>query len=64
MRGEEVQILGAMQLSGLRDGVFVLPGTHNKWAQVSDGRVTGFRTFMTGEFYALLSRQSLLDKNG
>lgn len=62
MRGEEVQILGAMQLSGLRDGVFVLPGTHNKWAQVSEGRVTGFRTFMTGEFYALLSRQSILSK--
>ena len=62
MRGEEVQILGTMQLSGLRDGVFVLPGTHNKWAQVSDGRVTGFSTFMTGEFYALLSRLSILAK--
>ncbi len=60
MRGEEVQILGAMVLTGLRDGLFVLPGTHNKWATVKRGRVTGFRTFMTGEFYALLSQHSIL----
>jgi len=60
MRGEEVQILGAMALTGLHDGLFVLPGTHNKWARVKKGMVTGFRTFMTGEFYALLSRHSIL----
>ena len=62
MRGEEVQIFGAMQLTGLRDGLFVLPGTHSKWAQVCDGRVTTFRTYMTGEFYALLSQHSILAK--
>ena len=60
MRGEEVQILGAMAITGLDDGVFVLPGTHNKWARVEAGRVMGFRTFMTGEFYALLSQHSIL----
>jgi 2-dehydro-3-deoxygalactonokinase len=62
MRGEEVQIFGAIQLSGLRDGLFVLPGTHSKWAQVQNGRVTTFRTYMTGEFYALLSQHSILAK--
>ncbi|MDP9899300.1 2-dehydro-3-deoxygalactonokinase [Variovorax ginsengisoli] len=60
MRGEEVQILGAMALTGRRDGLFVLPGTHNKWATVAEGRIVGFRTFMTGEFYALLSQHSIL----
>lgn len=60
MRGEEVQIFGAAALTGIADGLFVLPGTHNKWAVVQGGRVTGFRTFMTGEFYALLSTQSIL----
>ncbi|SFL92222.1 2-dehydro-3-deoxygalactonokinase [Variovorax sp. OV329] len=60
MRGEEVQIFGAMALSGLQDGLFVLPGTHNKWARVKDGRVAGFRTYMTGEFYAILSQHSIL----
>ena len=62
MRGEEVQIFGAMQLTGLRDGLFVLPGTHSKWAQVQNGRVTTFKTYMTGEFYALLSQHSILVK--
>jgi 2-dehydro-3-deoxygalactonokinase len=60
MRGEEVQILGAMHLGGWRDGLCILPGTHSKWARIQDGRVTDFRTFMTGEWYALLSQQSLL----
>ncbi|MGJ7491679.1 2-dehydro-3-deoxygalactonokinase [Variovorax sp. ZT4R33] len=62
MRGEEVQIFGAMALTGRRGGLFVLPGTHNKWARVADGRVTGFRTFMTGEFYALLGTHSILSR--
>lgn len=60
MRGEEVQIFGAMRLAALTDGLFVLPGTHSKWATVQGGRVTGFRTFMTGEFYGLLSQHSIL----
>lgn len=60
MRGEEVQIFGAIEISGIATGLFVLPGTHNKWATVRDGRVTGFRTCMTGEFYALLSQHSIL----
>jgi 2-dehydro-3-deoxygalactonokinase len=60
MRGEEVQIFGAMRLAGLTEGLFVLPGTHSKWATVRDGRVTGFRTCMTGEFYGLLSQHSIL----
>src|SRR5262245_14614086 len=31
MRGEEMQIFGALALSGERDGLFLLPGTHSKW---------------------------------
>lgn len=60
MRGEEVQIFGAMRLVGLTDGLFVLPGTHSKWATVREGWVMGFRTCMTGEFYGLLSQHSIL----
>ena len=60
MRGEEVQIFGAMRLAGLADGLFVLPGTHSKWATVRGGRVTGFRTFMTGEVYGLFAQHSIL----
>lgn len=62
MRGEEIQIAGALALQpALADrACLLLPGTHAKWAQVQQGRVTGFRTFMTGELYALLRRHSLL----
>lgn len=60
MRGEEVQIFGALRLACVQDGLCLLPGTHSKWATVRGGRVTGFRSFMTGEFYALLSRHSIL----
>lgn len=62
MRGEEVQIFGAVRLAGIADGLFVLPGTHNKWVTVRAGRVTGFRTYMTGEIYGLLSRHSILSR--
>jgi 2-dehydro-3-deoxygalactonokinase len=60
MRGEEVQIFGATRLAGLADGLFVLPGTHSKWAIVRGGQVTGFRTFMTGETYGLFAQHSIL----
>ncbi len=60
MRGEEVQIFGVLRLAGLTEGLFVLPGTHSKWATVQGGRITGFRTFMTGEFYGVLSQHSIL----
>jgi 2-dehydro-3-deoxygalactonokinase len=62
MRGEEVQIFGAMRLAGLSDGLFVLPGTHSKWATVQNGRVMGFRTYMTGEVYGLFAQHSILSR--
>ncbi|MFM6990258.1 MAG: 2-dehydro-3-deoxygalactonokinase [Rhodoferax sp.] len=62
MRGEEVQILGAMQLTGQREGIFVLPGTHSKWVRVEQGRVRHFKTCMTGEVFGLLAQQSILAK--
>jgi len=60
MRGEETQVFGACGLLGIDDGLFVLPGTHSKWVRVERGRITGFSTFMTGEAYSLLRRQSIL----
>ena len=65
MRGEETQIFGAMQLDpglGKATGVLVLPGTHSKWVQISGGSITGFRTAITGELYALLHDHSTLLK--
>ena len=60
MRGEETQVFGALQLLGRQDGLFVLPGTHSKWVLVRAGRIQSFSTVMTGEFYALLRKHSIL----
>jgi len=60
MRGEEVQIAGALALVPDFDGAICLPGTHSKWAQLSAGEVVSFQTQMTGEMFALLSTQSVL----
>jgi 2-dehydro-3-deoxygalactonokinase len=61
VRGEETQILGALAAGG-GDGVYVLPGTHSKWARVEDGRIVGFETFMTGEVFAVLKNHSVLGR--
>jgi 2-dehydro-3-deoxygalactonokinase len=60
MRGEETQIAGFLATDPDFDGVICLPGTHCKWAHISAGEVVSFRTFMTGEIFALLSGQSVL----
>ena len=60
MRGEETQVFGALELLGMADAQLVLPGTHSKWVQVRAGKITGFRTFMTGELYGLLRTHSIL----
>ena len=60
MRGEETQAAGFLAGNPGFDGVLCLPGTHSKWAHVSAGEIVSFQTFMTGEMFALLSRQSVL----
>ena len=62
MRGEETQILGALTLSGRDDGLFLLPGTHSKWAEVASGRIVSFRTFMTGEVFGALKEHTILGR--
>lgn len=61
MRGEEVQLLGAVA-AGLIDpmGLVCHPGTHNKWATLRQGRIERFRTVMTGELFNLLKEHSIL----
>lgn len=60
MRGEETQIAGYMAAHPGWDGIICLPGTHSKWVEVSAGEVVSFRTFMTGELFALLAEKSVL----
>lgn len=60
MRGEETQIAGYLAKDPNFFGTLCLPGTHSKWTQISAEEIVSFRTFMTGELFALLSTQSVL----
>lgn len=60
MRGEEVQILGAIERLDTEVATLCLPGTHSKWAWVEGRHVTGFATHMTGEVFDVLRRHSIL----
>jgi 2-dehydro-3-deoxygalactonokinase len=64
MRGEEVQLLGA--LTCRQADVYLFPGTHSKWVKprlLADGvLIEAFSTAITGELYQLLLQHSLLGK--
>ncbi len=58
MRGEETLVFGA----GITDGLVCLPGTHPKWVEVREGRITRFATYFTGEMYGLLRHHSMVGR--
>jgi len=60
MRGEETQLLGALGMDAADDAVVCIPGTHSKWAVVKGGTVERFATFMTGELFSVVSRETIL----
>lgn len=65
MRGEETQVIGlyarwADQFAEADDVLLILPGTHSKHVTVRDGVMTDFRTYLTGELFALLTRHGIL----
>jgi 2-dehydro-3-deoxygalactonokinase len=61
MRGEEVQLFGAVAANLVPASCFVChPGTHNKWVRMDGGKIGGFRTVMTGEMFSLLKDGSIL----
>jgi 2-dehydro-3-deoxygalactonokinase len=64
MRGEETQIAGLLETFGLDDVTICLPGTHSKWIRCREGQIISFRTWLTGEAFDLLTRQSLISGTG
>ncbi|TWA91061.1 2-dehydro-3-deoxygalactonokinase [Bradyrhizobium stylosanthis] len=60
MRGEETQLLGALGLQAAGEAMVCMPGTHSKWVHVKDGTVASFSTFMTGELFSVVSRETIL----
>lgn len=62
MRGEETQLIGCTggHEDNTKEKVFIFPGTHSKHIIVKNNQVVAFNTYMTGEFFALLSEKSIL----
>jgi 2-dehydro-3-deoxygalactonokinase len=58
MRGEETLAMGL----DVADGMVLTPGTHPKWITLEAGLITRFKTFLTGEFFAVLTEHSLLGR--
>jgi 2-dehydro-3-deoxygalactonokinase len=64
MRGEETQVIGAMELDSRlrRPAQLVLPGTHSKWVELRKEQIQSFSTYMTGELFAVLRDHSILGR--
>jgi 2-dehydro-3-deoxygalactonokinase len=61
MRGEEIQVLGAICTGAAPPtALFCQPGTHNKWIETVGGAIATFTTVMTGEIFALLRAHGVL----
>jgi 2-dehydro-3-deoxygalactonokinase len=60
MRGEETQLLGALGVGAANDATVCMPGTHSKWVRVNGGAVERFATFMTGELFGAVTRETIL----
>jgi len=59
IRGEEIQIFGALHHLGMTSGLLCLPGTHSKWVRVANNVITDFSTFMTGDVFQGLGQTIL-----
>lgn len=64
MRGEETELLGAWQVAQTEafsdHGLVILPGTHSKHLEIREQKLVGIRTYMTGELFDVVGRQSVL----
>ncbi len=60
MRGEETQIAGFLYDNPNFSGSICLPGTHSKWVKIENGNIINFKTFMTGELFEIISKNSIL----
>ncbi len=63
MRGEEVQVMGALALNA-NEGIasIIMAGTHTKHVRVAGNAIAGFTTHMTGEVFAVLKTHSILGR--
>jgi len=57
MRGEETKLAGCYSS---KSSLYLFPGTHSKHIQIEDGKIVDFKTYMTGEIFDTLSKNTIL----
>ncbi len=62
LRGEETLLIGAAANASAAS-FYIFPGTHSKHIAVRNGFAEQFTTYMTGEFFELLAKQSVLSSS-
>ena len=61
VRGEETQLAGCYRdIAEEKKQLFIFPGTHSKHIVVKGKKAVAMNTYMTGEFFELLSKKSIL----
>src|SRR5438477_3512663 len=61
VRGEETQLAGCdHDIAEEKKQLFIFPGTHSKHIVVKGKKAVTVNTYMTGEFFELLSKKSIL----
>lgn len=63
LRGEETLLVGCNANNDEAHRTYIFPGTHSKHMQVQYGIASGFKTYMTGEFFDLLATKSVLSSS-
>lgn len=61
IRGEEVEVFGILEeLNSKESMLIILPGSHNKFIEVSNGAITNLLTTMSGEIYDVMTKNTIL----
>ena len=60
MRGEETQVAGFFNQNLNFKGSVCLPGTHSKWIKVKNGLIEHFKTYMSGELFEVIKKNTVL----
>lgn len=62
IRGEETKAIGCTSFfnDDSNERLIVFPGTHPKHIIIQNNKITAFKTYMTGEFFDLLTTHSIL----
>ena len=60
VRGEETEIMGILQATGMNSCAVLLPGSHTQAAIVENGKITDLLSTVTGELYGAILQDTII----